>query len=276
MFGLRTMPRSTFLPPLYRAMMSVTGKRGMRTLSRINRSMYPGGQTIRLTAGSEFYVPPDPHFFGYVVGHDAHIARLIAERVEEGDVCVDVGANIGYFSVMLAARCGRSGQVLAYEPEPGNFAVLSENARIARARGLTITPTCAAVSDRSGLLELVRGPESTLHEVRPFESGAEPSETVRCVSLPDDLSTRGFEGLIKLLKVDVEGHEAAVLSACLPLFAAGRVHAAVVEVTPGESAAEIAAIFRRCEASVRCWVENDWVEVAVDEIPWRTDVLATF
>jgi FkbM family methyltransferase len=270
------MPRTTFLPSLYRAMMSVTGKRGMRTLSRINRSMYPGGQTIRLTTGSEFYVPPDPHFFGYVVGHEEHITRLIAERVEEGDVCIDVGANIGYFSVMLAARCGRSGQVLAYEPEPGNFAVLSENARIAGQRGLTITPTCAAVSDRSGELELVRGEESTLHEVRPLGQGTRPGETVRCVSLADDLAARGFDGLIKLIKVDVEGHEAAVLSACVPLFTSGRVHAAVVEVTPGESAAEIAEILRRCDASVRCWVENRWVDIAVDEIPWRTDVLATF
>ena len=78
------------------------------TLSHLNARLFPRGHLIRLDTGCDMFIPPDPHFFGYVVGHEAHITRLIEEVVGEGDTCVDVGANIGYFSLMMAARCGRS------------------------------------------------------------------------------------------------------------------------------------------------------------------------
>lgn len=268
--------RATVMPSLYRALMRATKKHGMRTLSKINRRLYPAGQVIRLRTGADFFVPPDPHFFGYVIGHEEHIARLIEEEVEEGDTCIDVGANIGYFSAMMAARCGESGRVLAYEPEAGNFAALSENARIARGRGLTIEPACAAVSDRKGTLELVRGEESTLHEVRPAGAETPADRLIPCVSLEEDLRGRGIDGPIKLVKIDVEGHEAAVVGACIPLFMSGRVRAVVIEVTAGDEACVIARLIEQMGATPRCWLDGAWADIPVAEIPRRTDVLLRF
>src|SRR3954466_14605177 len=83
-----TAPRQAVLPALYRSAMRMTRRHGMGTLSRINRRMFPLGQIIQLETGADFFVPPDPHFFGYIVEHERHITRLIAESVEEGDLCV--------------------------------------------------------------------------------------------------------------------------------------------------------------------------------------------
>jgi FkbM family methyltransferase len=273
--------RPTLLTALYRRTMRVTKRRGMRTLSRWNARLFPCGQIIALDTGCEMFIPPDPHFFGYVVGHESHITRLIEEIVVEGDTCVDVGANIGYFSLMMAARCGRTGRVLSYEPEPANFRVLSENVELARRQGLNVSATEAAVAQHGGVVELVRGEESTLHQVRAPEGQgpASSSPLIRCVNLADDLAGKGVSGPIKLVKIDVEGFEVPVLKGVAALLQSGAVRAAVVEVTAGEQAREVESIFGDLHPqprSVECWLEGSWKPLRVSQIPHRTDILVKF
>jgi hypothetical protein len=61
--------RPVLLQKLYRKTMRITRRRGMRTLSRWNARLFPAGHLILLDTGCEMFIPPDPHFFGYVVGH---------------------------------------------------------------------------------------------------------------------------------------------------------------------------------------------------------------
>ncbi|MDB5348999.1 MAG: methyltransferase [Planctomycetota bacterium] len=269
-------PRQIVLPALYRSALRMTRKHGMNTLSRIKHRMFPAGQVIRLETGAEFFVPPDPHFFGYIVEHERHISRLMAATVEEGDTCLDVGANIGYFTATMAAKCGSTGRVLAYEPEAANFAMLAANAEIAGRQGFHVDAVRAAVSDRAGTLALVRGEESTLHQVAAASTETRPEDIVPCVNLAEDLQARGIDDPIKLLKIDVEGHEAAVLEGCADLFRRGRVRTAVVEVTAGEPAREIAAILDRYEAEVTCWLDGRWQKIPVADLPRRTDIQIRF
>ena len=257
--------------------MRMTKRRGMRTLSRWNTRLFPDGHLIVLDTGCDMFIPPDPHFFGYVVGHGSHITRLIAEVVGEGDTCVDVGANIGYFSLMMAAKCGGTGAVYAYEPEPGNVQILAENVTIARSRGLRVDFMAAAVSDCAGAIELVRGEESTLHQVRTAGGSSDAGELVRSVNLAEDLALKAVSGPIRLLKIDVEGHEASVLAGSARLFEVGRVQTAVVEVTAGQQAHEISELLRRFHArSVECWLDGRWCQSPLADIPNRTDVLVQF
>jgi hypothetical protein len=101
-------------------------------------------------------------------------------------------------------------------------------------------------------------------------------EVVPSVRLDDDLRERGAIGPIKLLKLDVEGHEAAVLRGSVELLASGRVHAVVLEVTPGETAATIDEVLRRLDATVESWLDGRWQPCPVAEIPYRTDILVRF
>lgn len=276
--SLAASPRAqVVLPSLYRSAMRITRKHGMRTLSRINHQAFPAGQVIRLTPGADFFVPPDPHFFGYIVEHEQHVADLIDDLVEEGDTCVDVGANIGYFTARMAARAGASGLVLAFEPEPGNFALLSRNVQLAQARGYRVVARQVAISERPGELELVRGEESTLHQVRELDGTAsDVLERVPCAPLGAELAAAGAGGLVKLLKIDVEGHETAVLRGCLDDLKRGTVAALVIEVTDGEPAAEVADLLRGVASSTACWLEGAWRERPIETIPYRTDVLVKF
>jgi FkbM family methyltransferase len=268
--------RQTFLPAIYRSAMRMTSKHGMRTLSRINHRLFPAGQVIRLSTGADFFVPPDPHFFGYIVEHERHVMGLIETMVEDGDTCVDVGANIGYFTMAMAGAVGRTGHVLAYEPEPSNLAILKANVERASELGLRVEAIEAAVSDHSGVVKLVIGPESTLHQTFDPSHDCGGGHDVTSVRLDDDLPARGVGGPIKLMKIDVEGHELAVLQGVEGMLRSGRVAALVVEVTPGDVARDVHAFLHALNASTTCWIDSAWKDCPINQIPHRTDVLARF
>src|SRR5438094_750470 len=78
--------------------------------------------------------------------------RFIESLVHPGDVAVDVGANIGYHTLIFARAVGERGRVFAYEPDPDNFRLLRRNVELNGYRN--VRPFQAAVSDRSGTLTL--------------------------------------------------------------------------------------------------------------------------
>lgn len=55
---------------------------------------------------------------------------LMKSIVKKGDYVIDIGANIGYFSVILANLVGQDGKVFAFEPDPTNFEILKKNVKL--------------------------------------------------------------------------------------------------------------------------------------------------
>src|SRR5688572_19892682 len=107
-------PLLQVLPKAYRLLMKATRRHGMFTLARNHARLYPRGQRVKIRGGATIFLPPDPHFIGFLLGtHEQHIADLMQAHVRPGDICVDVGANIGYFSAVLSRLAGSTGRVLS-------------------------------------------------------------------------------------------------------------------------------------------------------------------
>lgn len=145
--------------------------------------------------------------------HDLVLSEALFRITDPGDVCVDVGANVGYTTSLLASRSGPAGRVLSYEPAPDMFALLTTN--IGAWRGARI----AEIEAHQTALSSV---ESQLTLATPVahhgDSGGRTLEKLddQLAAIPVQSSTLDAAGLdsVDVLKIDVEGHELSVLRGC--------------------------------------------------------------
>lgn len=169
------------------------------------------------------------------------ITNVMASLLAPGDVAIDVGANVGYFSAVMSMLVGPTGRVYAYEPAPTTFSHLGT---LLASGGRNIIATQAAVSDREGRAKLSLGSESHSGRasLREFESEA-GSVDVPCITLD---STRGRVGPAKLVKIDVEGFEMKVLRGMHQILSKDRAYV-ILELSDtflraaGSSAGEVVA-----------------------------------
>jgi hypothetical protein len=77
---------------------------------------------------------------------------FLIEGLPIGGVAVDLGSNIGLYSLPLARKCGPTGRVLSIDANPGMVGRLAENSRLSEMP--QITPICAAVGDHEGKIDL--------------------------------------------------------------------------------------------------------------------------
>jgi FkbM family methyltransferase len=154
--------------------------------------------------------------------HELPITELIMRTVDPAEVVVDVGANIGYFTSLMATAVGPQGSVLALEPHPEVCGLLRRNA----ARwGAAVQVKQVAASDFTGRGELVEGPDFRANRGTASLGAVacgHPTET----TLLDDLLAGQAIGLIKL---DIEGHEGRALVGATRLLQEGRVRDLVIE-----------------------------------------------
>ena len=128
--------------------------------------------------------------------------RLFGEHVRPGATVLDVGAHVGYYTLLSAVLAGAGGRVWAFEPNPRNCAFLRRHLEINGCGNVEVTE--AAVSDAAGRARFDFGPGSGTGHLAGC--GAIEVDTVR---LDDFVRERGIAP--SAVKIDVEGAERRVL-----------------------------------------------------------------
>jgi FkbM family methyltransferase len=182
------------------------GVRDMRTLT------LPDGLTFQVDLGDHLGCDV---FYGYF--EERFVADLFEEILRDGDTMLDVGANFGYYAVRCARAVGPSGVVHAFEPDPAARELLTANVAANRLDGrLQIHPVAVADQDRQVAFHLAEeaafsGLTSTgraaLRDVVPI--------TARSL---DSFTDEHQIEAVDALKIDVEGHEQAVLRGAASLL----------------------------------------------------------
>lgn len=132
---------------------------------------------------------------------------ILTRILAPGTRVLNIGANIGYFAVIISGMVGPSGEVLAFEPFPPTVDILRENIRQNHASNIRVIPK--AVSDASGTATMHVAP-SIVHNYlsETHDSGLERI-TVESISIDDYAARHGIEAGFVLM--DAEGSEKRIL-----------------------------------------------------------------
>jgi FkbM family methyltransferase len=199
-----------------------------------------GGAAARLLLSSDHLPLGHSQGYGLVRGVlEPSVQEALRRHVGPGAVVFDVGADIGFFSLLSARLAGPSGRVEAFEPVPASAAAVTANARL-NGFGERITVHQVAVSDHEGCATLLLGVDRTWSHLS--ERGLSPSARtpidVRVIRL-DDRIAAGELPLPDVVKLDVEGSEIAVLGG---LSRTLRAHRPVVICELHETNGEVVAL----------------------------------
>lgn len=176
---------------------------------------------------------------------EPHMTSWIQRRLKPGDGFVDVGANVGVFSVLASRLVGDGGRVVAIEASPAFHRRLLQQAGLNGCRN--IRAVNAAVSDSRRTLTFVLASSHNMgaNSIVPYEGPAESTFDIDAFPLPELLEPEEIANA-RLIKIDVEGAEGSVVRGLAPVLDRLRPDAEItVEVTPermaqlGDSAEEL-------------------------------------
>lgn len=166
--------------------------------------------------------------------YESETCTYLAAILRDGDVFVDVGAHVGWFSLFAATLVGPTGQVWSFEPSRANHAHLIEHAVLNDFQHLR--PVHAAVGSASGIVPLkLRADNDGGHAVRPdVTSGAamleaDGVEPVWCTTLDDVFGDRTLPP-VRAIKIDAEGFEHEVLRGATGFLARHAVPVVIAEI----------------------------------------------
>lgn len=146
---------------------------------------------------------------GYILGTTEPVVQdFIADNLSRGDVFYDVGANVGFFTLIGARAVGPEGRVYALEPLPENVRALVRNISANGIEHVHVVQAAVAAEPRTGTLLVGSAQNSRLGQ--PGERTDRGTLTVRTVSLDALVRDHGFPAPT-LVKIDAEGAERAVL-----------------------------------------------------------------
>lgn len=135
--------------------------------------------------------------------YESDLQSLLVRTLKPGDVVWDIGANVGFFTLLAALRVGVGGRVIAIEPQPRNLELLRRHLALNAITNATIVES--AVSDSPGTAAFDTGGSPSMGHLTTGEGTAVTVDTI------DGLVAAGLPAP-RVIKMDIEGAESRALS----------------------------------------------------------------
>jgi FkbM family methyltransferase len=147
---------------------------------------------------------------GYVLGTtEPGVQEALRKRLGPGSTFYDIGANVGFFTLIAARRIGLQGRVYAFEPLPDSARALAHNVALNELGNVEVVQ--AAVGARPGRAGLAVTEESVQAHLVEFETHVPALVTIEVDVTAIDTEVAAGRRAPDVLKIDVEGAELAVL-----------------------------------------------------------------
>jgi len=156
------------------------------------------------------------------------MTNLFTKLVTEGMIVVDIGANVGYYTLLAAKAVGNNGKVFCFEPEPSNYALLLKN--IKENNHGNVVPVKKAVTNTTGSVKLFISKEPGSHSITS-DNPHQRAISVDSTTLDDFFA--GKEYPVHVIKMDIEGGEMAALQGMRNIIAKNPQLVIFTEFSPG-------------------------------------------
>ncbi|MCZ2809372.1 MAG: FkbM family methyltransferase [Candidatus Bathyarchaeota archaeon] len=140
--------------------------------------------------------------------YEKYETEFFKKLIRKDMVVVDIGANIGYYTLLAARLAGEEGKVFAFEPEPYNYRLLCKNIEVNGYRN--VIPKQKAVFSKTGKMKLFLDTRNLGgHSLSEANVDRGASITIEATSLDDFFKNTNYK--IDVIKMDVQGSEMGVL-----------------------------------------------------------------
>lgn len=137
--------------------------------------------------------------------------ETVKKIVRPGMCIFEIGANVGYYTILMGKLVGKTGKIYAYEPYPRSFDILTRNIKL---NGLTdiVEIYNLAVSGESTIKKLHLGKASNVHSLVDYKTGDNDADYIE-VKTKDikEILVESYRK-IDLIRMDIEGHERELFS----------------------------------------------------------------
>ena len=171
--------------------------------------------------GRRLIVNPAPHNYQlvYFLGeYERAVTEVITEMVRKDDVCLDIGANIGWYTTLLQQIVGSSGAVHAFEPVTNTFSVLERNVKLNSKSENVYLNNCALGDSEKDIemfvFENLPDSRASLSSIADEQFAVAPS---RMITLDSYLKAKKVPD-VNFVKADIEGAELMMLRGAQQLF----------------------------------------------------------
>lgn len=149
---------------------------------------------------------------------EKEITKIAASLIREGDICLDVGANFGWYTTLLRNRAGDTGAVHSFEPVPATFRELKRNYELLGSPA-NVFLNNLALGDEAGIVSINLFEDLPTGHASLSSQGRDDAITFECPMITlDSYLEENNVGDVNFVKVDIEGAEMMFLNGAKRLF----------------------------------------------------------
>ena len=142
--------------------------------------------------------------------YEPNQTEVVKKYVHEGDTVIDIGAHVGYYTLLMAQLVGENGKVYSFEPDPVNFQLLKKSVEINGFENVVLIQK--AVSNITDKVKLFLGnDDSAINRIYDAKLG-DTKESIDVESVTIDEYFKENDELVNFIKIDSEGSEVKIIN----------------------------------------------------------------
>lgn len=197
--------------------------------------------------------------------HEPILTRLLPSLIQKGSTILDIGANIGYYTLLFSRWVGHEGLVVAVEPEPNNFSLLTLNLHLNGVHNVCLRQV--AIGDHHGIATLYISDYSNWCSLRAQNRGKAQGIEVPLTTI--DSIREELSRPISLIRMDIEGYEVHAIEGGIQTLQKDKPYL-IVEVHPIQigNSNEVRSFLNRLAS---LGYEVHFLILRGDDFPWVKD-----